>query len=112
MAADVAHGDRQEIQPQPRHDPAPWSRLGTGEAWQMIPAWYSNLTPDTVLDAVANCHRTTVRDITGPSRLAYIVHARRDAMRLLRALGLSLPAIGRMLNRDHSVVLRGLRRAG
>lgn len=78
----------------------------------MIPAWYTSIPPQSVLQAVANRHRLTIDDIKGPSRKAYICRARWDAMRLLRDRGLSLPSIGRMLNRDHTTVVHGLRRAG
>ena len=77
----------------------------------MMPAWYSDIAPGEVLQTVAKCRRLTVDDLKGPSRRAYIVRARWEAMRLLRERGLSLPAIGLMLNRHHTAVLHGLRRA-
>ena len=77
----------------------------------MTPAWYTSIPPHNVLQAVANRYRLTVDDIKGPSRKAYICRARWDAMKLLRERGLSLPSIGIMLNRHHTAVLHGLRRA-
>jgi len=76
----------------------------------MRPGWYSNIPPNEVLQTVAKCRRLTVDDLRGPSRRAYIVRARWEAMRMLRDRGLSLSAIGIILNRDHTTVLHALRR--
>lgn len=76
----------------------------------MIPAWYNNIPPHGVLEAVAKRHRLTIDEIRGPSRKRYICNARWDAMRLLRDRGMSLPTIGRILNRDHATIIHGLRR--
>lgn len=64
------------------------------------------------LDIVCNEHSVSKEDLRSHSRKPHLVRARWDAMKLLRARGLSLPAIGRLLNRHHTTVLDGLRRAG
>lgn len=61
---------------------------------------------------VAQRHGIDPADLHSPNRSAPLCRARWEAMRLLRDRGLSLPRIGRMLNRDHKTVMHGLRRAG
>lgn len=83
----------------------------------MIPAWY---TPPSlrcasgrqILERVARLHDVSIEDITGPSRERHICRARWEAMRAMRDRKLSTIRIGQLLNRDHSTVLHGLRRAG
>ncbi|MBX3751922.1 MAG: hypothetical protein KF897_17725, partial [Opitutaceae bacterium] len=50
----------------------------------------------------------------GASRTRHVVEARFEAIRLVRAArpDLSLPAIGRLFNRDHTTILHALKRAG
>jgi chromosomal replication initiation ATPase DnaA len=48
--------------------------------------------------------------LTGPSQQERLLRARWEAMARLRDVGLSSPAIGGLLGRDHSTVLHGLRR--
>jgi chromosomal replication initiator protein len=51
------------------------------------------------------------RDILGDARTKHIVDARHLAMwRVRRETGMSLPAIGREFNRDHTSVLNAIRR--
>jgi len=69
------------------------------------------VTRAIILD-VAERHGIDPSDLHGPSRLPHLCRARWEAMQRLRDRGLSLPMIGRMLNRDHKTVLHGLRRAG
>lgn len=66
---------------------------------------------DTIAQVAAE-HRLSKADLTGPCRLRYVCQARWEAMRRLRDKGLPLSAIGRLLNRDHTTVLYGLRKAG
>lgn len=66
---------------------------------------------DTIAQVAAE-HGLSKSDITGPSRRPDICAARWEAMRRLRAKSLSLPSIGRLLNRHHTTVLDGLRRIG
>ena len=83
----------------------------------MFPAWYTppaltRLTAHEIIDRVATLHDVDTADITGPSRSPEHCEARRCVMRELKAKGWSTPRIGRLLNRDHSTVVYGLRRAG
>ena len=49
--------------------------------------------------------------LRGPCREAALVDARQDVAVMLRARGLSLPQIGRVINRHHASVLNLLERA-
>lgn len=60
------------------------------------------------LELVAEDHGVTVAVLKGKDKGKFSARARRDAYAALRYLGLSLPHIGRLLNRDHSTVLAGL----
>ena len=71
--------------------------------------------PQTIADAAAiviavcNEHEVHPDDLLGPSRLRPIVRARQEAMwRLWADLGLSLPQIGGLLDRDHTTVLHAI----
>lgn len=61
--------------------------------------------------AAAN-HGTTINRVMGQSRSRPEVQARWEVMRRLRDDGFSLPQIGAWMDRDHSTVLYGIRRAG
>lgn len=63
-----------------------------------------------VLQWISARHGVTKGELRGPSRKRHIVLARWEAMAILREHGMSFPAIGLMLNRHHSAVIRGLRR--
>ena len=64
-----------------------------------------------IKDIVAMARKVSVSDLTGPSRLRPIAHARQEAMALARELRRdSLPMIGREFGgRDHTTVMHGLR---
>ena len=69
-------------------------------------------TPDAILAAVARRYGVGVRDITGPSKAIAITRARQHAMLALREeLGLSLVAIGLLVNRHNTTVDVGLKTA-
>lgn len=81
----------------------------------MFPRWYSpppltRFTGRQIIAQVAKLHDLTPDIITGPSRLSDHCAARFQVMHELDAKGMSASAIGRILNRDHSTVLHGLRR--
>lgn len=78
----------------------------------MIPAWFYHIPRHEVLPQIAAFYGLTPDDIRGASRLPHIVRARWNVGLVLRDRGLSLPAIGRLVNRHHTAVLHGLRRAG
>lgn len=76
----------------------------------MIPAWFYHIPPHEVLPQIADFYDLSADDIRGPSRLPHIVRARWHVGLVLRDRGLSLSAIGLMVNRHHTAVLHGLRR--
>ena len=61
---------------------------------------------------IATRHGMTVDAMKGHSREARFAKARWEVMVALRDEGFSMPRIGRILNRDHTTVLHGLRRMG
>jgi len=62
-----------------------------------------------ILEDVARTHGISVKELKSPSRYRNIAWPRQEAMwRLKRETTLSLPAIGRLLNRDHTTVLHGV----
>ena len=62
-------------------------------------------TVDTILEVTARKYDVSVEDILGKSRVKNIKTARNVAMYVIKnVLGLSLPGIGRMMNRDYSTV--------
>lgn len=77
----------------------------------MTPAWFAHIPRHEVLHRVSAHYKLTPDDIRGPCRRKHFVRARRAVMEVLRERGLSLPAIGLIVNRHHTAVLHGLRRA-
>jgi hypothetical protein len=64
-----------------------------------------------VIERVAGEHGFTLGVLRSPSRSPRLVRARWAAMAAARSeTDASLPQIGRILNRDHTTVLHGLRR--
>lgn len=62
-------------------------------------------TVDSILEVTARKYDVSVEDILGKSRTKNIKTARNVSMYVIKTvLGLSLPAIGRMMNRDYSTV--------
>jgi chromosomal replication initiator protein len=67
-------------------------------------------TPSAILLAVARYYGVKADDLKARSRRKQIVEPRQIAMYLLREDGhLSTPDVGRVLNRDHTTVLHGLK---
>lgn len=64
-----------------------------------------------ILAEICAKHKTNMRELRSPRRNTYIVRARQEAAYRLvnEAPHLSLPAIGRMLNRDHTTILHSVR---
>lgn len=82
----------------------------------MLPRWYSppsmtSLSGREIVARVAKLHDLSPEDITGPSRQPRCCEARRKVMQELQAKGWSTTQIGHLLNRDHSSIVHGLRRA-
>lgn len=83
----------------------------------MTPSWYTPppYAAATGLELVAQIARQyglTASDLIGPSRVRSVCIVRWRAMKALRDKGRSLSSIGRLLRRDHTTVIHGLRRAG
>lgn len=53
-----------------------------------------------------------VSDLRGPSRVRDICLIRWAAMAAMRSKGMTYPAIGRAMHRDHTTVINGVRQAG
>jgi chromosomal replication initiator protein len=67
-------------------------------------------TPLAVLTAVSRFYDVKIDDLKGKARHKHVVVPRHLAMYLLREdAHLSTPEIGRLLNRDHTTVLHGLK---
>lgn len=63
-----------------------------------------------ILAEVCHKHNITYSELVGDRRSKHLVKARHEAaFRLSRETEMSLPAIGRRLNRDHTTILYGLR---
>jgi chromosomal replication initiation ATPase DnaA len=62
------------------------------------------------IDAIAELHGYTVEDILGRSKLKPLVEVRRKCVVMLRKKGLSTPAIGRIMLRDHSTIVHSLQK--
>lgn len=69
---------------------------------------HSQPTPNQVIAAVARVHELPLARLLSSQRDQHLVAARHAAMALLREIGLTLPEIGRALNRDHSTIHHGL----
>lgn len=69
------------------------------------------MTPEEIIDLVANAHDIPTENLRGRSRRADIVRARHAAMYAVRQhTDLSYPAIGRLFNRDHTTVIHAVTR--
>jgi len=90
--------------------PAGWKRVGAERA---VNVRHTRLSMIEVVEAVARASGLDRKDLLGCRRTRQLARARQLAMLLVRELcpGASLPAIGYLLNRHHSTVLYGCRRA-
>ena len=62
-----------------------------------------------IVEAVARFHHVEVRDMLGAHRDRWLTEARQEACWRLRRAGLSLPRIGKVMNRHHATVLHAIR---
>jgi hypothetical protein len=71
-------------------------------------------SPKTIVKLVALRHNLSPDDLSGPRRSSHVVKARHEAIALVytHCPHLSLPAIGRWFQRDHTTILHALRKAG
>lgn len=67
--------------------------------------------PIRVLELVGDTFGTSAPVLVSQDRHISIVKARFGAMWVLRQLGLSYPEIGRVLERDHTSVMHGVKKA-
>jgi chromosomal replication initiation ATPase DnaA len=65
---------------------------------------------ELIIQQVCRAHGLPVPWVLGKSRVQRIVRARQEIMWKLNLLGLSMPQIGKRLNRDHTTVLHGIRK--
>lgn len=69
----------------------------------------TSVTVDRILELVAKKYNVSVDDLSGSKRSKEIVVPRHIAIYMIRNVTqLSLPAIGKLLNRDHSTVLSSI----
>lgn len=69
------------------------------------------MTSPLIIERAAKISGYPVSVLRGPARDRPICMVRWAVMDILRARGLSLATIGRLLNRDHTTVISGLQRA-
>lgn len=63
-----------------------------------------------IVEAVAHRHGVSVDELLGKSRIQPVAVARRDLYTCLWGSGLALAEVGRMVGRDHTSVLAGVRK--
>lgn len=78
------------------------ARIATPEAWERW-GW--------MVESVAQRHGVTVDAVLGSRRTSEVARARHDLMAGLYGSGLAYAEIGRLLGRDHTSVMHGVRRA-
>ncbi len=90
--------------------PAGWNCV---RAERAVDARHTRLSMMEVVEAVARASGLDRKDLLGRRRTRPLARARHLAMYLVRELcpGASLPAIGYLLDRDHTTVLYGCRQA-
>ena len=90
-----------------------WDGEHPPERMQAALAVLETITPyaeaEKLVEEVCRRHGVDLLELRGPVKTKEMVDARRDAARVLRALGLSSLVIGRLLKRDHSSILSLLR---
>jgi chromosomal replication initiation ATPase DnaA len=59
---------------------------------------------------IAEEHGYTIHDILGPSRVMHLVGVRRKCIFMLRNKGYSTTEIGRIMNRNHTIVVHALQK--
>lgn len=106
---------RPSIKPTPKRQPVALLSPPAVKRDPLFDKWPDHKPPVTyltILREVATKYNTTVSAITGASRTRSIMPARRESIaRMFLELGMSLPKIGKRMNRDHTTILHALRRA-
>lgn len=71
---------------------------------------YSRAAIRRAVEEVAAKHAVPMRELTGPAKHRSLAYIRQEAMWSARqTTGASFPEIGRVLNRDHTTVIHGVR---
>lgn len=65
----------------------------------------------SVIWRCARKHGATQEQVLGSSRLKHVAAARHEVFLALREAGWSFPAIGAAMNRDHTTVMAGVKKA-
>ncbi|MCA1782021.1 MAG: WhiB family transcriptional regulator [Intrasporangiaceae bacterium] len=94
---------RREPEPEPEPEPDPLPPAAVEPT--VDPEDISIVLQTCAVDA-----GVTLATLLGRGRSRHVTDARQRAMSLLRDLGMSYPAIGRVLDRDHATVHAGVRR--
>ena len=77
----------------------------------LLPHTGGEISPELILDEVADHYGLTRQDLVGKSRSRPLTNARHVAMYLTReCTGLSLIKIGELFDRDHTTVMHGIRK--
>jgi len=77
----------------------------------LLPHTGGEISPELILDEVADHYGLTRQDLVGKSRSRPLTNARHVAMNLTReCTGLSLIKIGELFDRDHTTVMHGIRK--
>lgn len=63
-----------------------------------------------MVEQVARRHEITVDEILSPDRSRRLILPRWHAFSELRRIGFSYPSIGKIMGRDHSTVIHGIRK--
>jgi chromosomal replication initiation ATPase DnaA len=66
---------------------------------------------DILITHIADIHGVSMAEILGPRIRPDLIAARQAIVVALRNQGLSYPAIGRIMNRDHSSIMNLVRKA-
>lgn len=95
-------------EPQSTPKPAPAWPLGLAPAMSR-PASLDGIDPVDFAGTIASVYGYSYDELTAPGRRPPLVALRAVLAHYLRRRGFSLPAIGRVLGRDHSTVINMLR---
>lgn len=62
-----------------------------------------------VIASICEAYGVPMEEVMGEARSVVLVHARHACYAALRALGLSNPHVGRIMGRDHTTIIHGVR---
>lgn len=76
--------------------------------WQQ--RWQAKQAAERLLAEVTRAHGVGARDILSPSRMPHVIAARWDYIARLRAEGMSIRRIARLVGRDRTTVRHALKK--